>query len=74
MNNPSIDIHIDRYGKIQLSTDHGNGSGYRIFGSKFQGDSKLLKRHSLTEGDCRELATLIRHTKRYFKKQKESRK
>ncbi len=72
MSNPSLDIHIDRYGKIQLSTDLGNGIGYRIFGSKFQGDSKLLKRHSLTAGDCRELATLIRQTRRYLRKQEKA--
>lgn len=45
-------------GGIQLSIDDESG-GYRISGPKFNGSSKRLKRHRLTERDCSELERYI---------------
>jgi hypothetical protein len=55
---PALEIWQHPSTAYQLSTD-SDGVGYRIFGPKFGGSSKLLIRHELTERDCDELTKLI---------------
>lgn len=55
----AIEICVDRdglTGGLQLSVDvvegNGSGHGYRLIGPKFNGSSKPLLRHTLTESDA----------------------
>lgn len=62
-----IYISVDQgsHGGLQLSigveTASGGGHGYRIFGPKYDGAGKQLKRHYLTERDAAEIKSYLRH-------------
>lgn len=46
-------------GGIQLSINSG-GTGYRICGPKYDGRSKMIGRHKVTERDVQELRAYLR--------------
>lgn len=61
-----IYISVDQgsHGGLQLSIGienaDGGGHGYRIFGPKYDGASKQLKRHYLTECDVNEIKSYLK--------------
>ena len=63
--NERIYLSVDQgsNGGLQLSigreaTD-GSGTGYRIFGPKYDGQGKQLKRHYLTDLDVKEIRSYL---------------
>lgn len=56
----------------QLSINDENG-GYRIRGPKYNGSSKSIIRHNLTERDCNELALYLRKARRILRNEKKAR-
>jgi hypothetical protein len=62
-----IYISVDQgsHGGLQLSINveccpDGGGRGYRIFGPKYDGGSKQLKRHYLTDRDVDEIRSYLK--------------
>lgn len=52
-------LRCPRTGSLQASIgvqdERGYGHGYRLFGPKFAGDSEVLRSHTLTPEDAREI-------------------
>ena len=44
---------------IQAYDENDNGDGYRLFGPKFNGSSKLLRKRVLSERDVREIRSYL---------------
>jgi hypothetical protein len=53
-----IDIDVSRAG-YQLSISTEAGSGYRLAGPKYDGSSKSIMRHALSERDVVELRQML---------------
>ena len=60
---PELQVFITPTGGYQLATDNGNGTGWRIHGPKFNGSSRPVLRHKMTERCCDELQQFIDHTR-----------
>jgi len=59
-----LSVDQSSHGGLQLSigVEHscGGGYGYRIFGPKYDGGGKTLKRHYLTERDFEEIKSYLK--------------
>lgn len=51
------------HGGLQLSINAEDEGGYRICGPKYDGNSKLLKRHYITVRDIDEIQTYLTRAK-----------